>query len=135
MEFHIRFIGGLFILLAFCHVFIPSFFGWKKELGSLSLINRQMIYAHLFFVGLGLFLLGLLCLTSSHVILATSLGRRLSLGLGIFWAVRLYFQLFVYSPRLWRGKAFEKRVHLLFSVFWAYAATVFIWGFFGLQRY
>ena len=83
-------------------------------------MNRQMIRVHLFFIGLGLFLVGLLCLTSGDGLLNTSLGRRISLGLGIFWAVRLYVQFFVYSGKLWRGKAFETMVHILLSLLWTY---------------
>ena len=125
MLLQIKIIGGLFILLAFLHVFFPKYFNWKQELGPLSLINRQMMYVHVFFIAFGLFLLGLLCLTSSNDLVNTRLGKRLSLGLGIFWAIRLYAQFFVYSPKLWKGKAFETRVHILFSLFWAYVSTVF----------
>jgi hypothetical protein len=128
MEVQIKIIGGLFILLAFIHVFFPKYFGWKQELGSLSLVNRQMMYVHMFFIAFTVFLLGLLCLTSSHALLHTALGRRISLGLGLFWAVRWYVQFFVYSAKLWKGKAFETMVHIVFSLFWTYVSTIFILG-------
>ena len=131
MELQIRIIGGLFILLAILHVFFPKYFNWNNELTSLSLMNRQMIRVHLFFIGFGLFLLGLLCLTSSDELLNTSLGQRISLGLGIFWAVRLYVQFFVYSGKLWRGKAFETMVHILLSLFWTYVSVIFILAYFA----
>lgn len=126
MELQIRIIGVLFIGLAFIHVFFPSYFHWKRELDSLSLINRQMMYVHLFFIAFGILLLGLFCLTSADALLATTIGRRIALGLGIFWAARLYFQFFVYSPRLWKGKRFETIIHILFSLLWAYLSTIFI---------
>ena len=129
MELQIKIIGGLFILLAFLHVFFPKYFNWKQELRSLSLINRQMMYVHLFFIAFGIFLLGLLCLTSSDALLNSTFGKRISLGLGIFWAARLYVQFFVYSPKLWKGNAFETMVHMLFSLFWAYLSTIFILGY------
>jgi len=125
MEWQIKIIGCLFILLAFLHVFFPKYFNWRVELGSLSLINRQMMYVHLFFIAFGVFLLGLLCLTSSHTLSSTGLGRHLCLGLGIFWAVRLYVQFFVYSGALWKGKTFETIVHIFFSLLWAYVSTIF----------
>jgi hypothetical protein len=131
MELHIKIIGGLFILLAILHVFFPKYFNWENELSSLSLMNRQMIRVHLFFIGFGLFLVGLLCLTSSDGLLNTSFGRRVSLGLGIFWAVRLYVQFFVYSRNLWKGKTFETVVHILLSLFWTYISLVFILGYFA----
>lgn len=126
MELQIKIIGGLFILLALLHFFFPEYFNWKKELGSLSLINRQMMYVHMFFIAFGVFLLGLLCLTSSDALLNTTFGRRVSLGLAVFWTVRLYVQLFVYSTKLWKGKALETIIHILFSLFWAYVSTIFI---------
>jgi hypothetical protein len=129
MELQIKIIGGLFILLAFLHIFFPKYFNWKEELGSLSLINRQMMYVHMFFIAFGVFLLGFLCLISPEALLATAFGKRISLGLGIFWAARLYVQLFVYSPKLWKGRAVETMVHLLFCLFWAYVSTIFLLGF------
>ena len=129
MELQIKIIGGLFILLALLHVFFSKYFNWKTELGSLSLMNRQMMYVHMFFIAFGVFLLGLLCLTSSDTFLNTTLGKRISLGLGIFCIVRLYVQFFVYSTKLWKGKAFETMVHILFSLFWAYVSTIFMLGY------
>ena len=126
MLVQLKIIGGLFILLAFLHVFFPKYFAWKQELSPLSLINRQMMYVHLFFIALLVFLLGLLCLTSADALLNTQLGKRISLGLGLFWAIRLYVQFFVYSPKLWKGKRFETSMHILFSLFWAYVSTIFI---------
>ena len=79
MELHIKIIGGLFILLAVLHVFFPKYFNWKNELRSLSLMNRQMIRVHLFFIAFGLFLVGRLCLklwkgkafeTTVHILLS-----------------------------------------------------------------
>ena len=125
----LKIIGGLFILLAFLHIFFPRYFAWKQELSPLSLINRQMMYVHLFFIALLVFLLGLLCLTSADALLNTQLGKRISLGLGLFWAIRLYVQFFVYSPKLWKGKRFETSMHILFSLFWAYVSTIFILGY------
>ena len=131
MELQIRVIGGLFILLALLHFFFPKYFRWKKELDPLDLINREMIHVHLFFIAFGVFLLGLLCLTSSDALLLTTLGRRICLGIGILWAVRLYVQFFVYSPSLWKGKTFETAIHIVLALFWAYISMVFTVGYFG----
>jgi hypothetical protein len=129
MELQIRIIGGLLVLLAVLHVFFPRYFNWKQEFDPLALINRQMIYVHMFFIAFGVFLLGLLCLTSSDALLSTTIGRRISLGIGLFWAVRLYVQFFVYSPRLWRGRTFETIVHIVFALFWTYLTIIFTLGY------
>ena len=126
LEPQIKIIGVLFVLLALLHAFFPNYFRWQQELGLLSLINRQMIQVHLFFIALVIFLFGLLCLTSADALLNTVLGRRISLGLAIFWGARLYFQFFVYSKQLWKGKPFETTIHIFFAIFWTYVSMIFL---------
>jgi hypothetical protein len=126
MELHLKIIGTILILLGLLHYFFPGYFKWKQELGPLSIINRQMMYVHSFFIGFAILLVGLLCLTSSGELVNTALGKRICLGLGIFWAARLCVQLFVYSPKLWKGKSFETTIHILFSLLWTYLSVVFI---------
>jgi hypothetical protein len=126
MELHLKIAGVLLVLLALLHVIFPRYFKWKAELSNISAINRQMMYVHAFFIGLALLLMGLLCLTSSSDIASTSLGRKVSLGIGIFWLARLFIQFFGYSSLLWKGKTFETTVHVLFSVLWIYLTAVFL---------
>lgn len=96
------------------------YFNWKSEL-----INRQMMTVHTFFIALTVFLIGLLCVTSASELIETSLGKKISLGLAVFWTIRLFTQIFIYSPILWKGKTFETIVHILFTLFWAYMSLVF----------
>jgi len=126
MQIHIKTIGFLLTALALIHIIFPKYFNWNKELKSLSLINRQMMTVHTFFIAFTVFLMGLLCLTSSNELIGTNLGRKISLGLGIFWTVRLFIQFFGYSTDLWKGKKFETSMHILFSIFWIYLSLVFI---------
>ncbi len=98
MELHLRIAGVLLIVLGLAHAGFPRYFAWKKELFGLSLINRQMVYVHTFFIALTVFLMGVLCLTSSAEIAETPLGRKVSLGLAVFWIARLFVQFFGYSP-------------------------------------
>lgn len=130
MELHLKIIGTLLVILSFIHIVFPRYFNWSKELSGLSLINRQMIYVHTFFIALVLFLMGVLCITSSTEIVGTVLGHRIAFGLGIFWLIRLLIQFFGYSHKLWKGKVFETTIHIIFSAFWAYLTIVFftIWG-------
>lgn len=88
----------------------------------------------MYFIAFALFLIGLLCLTSPDELMSTALGKRVCLGLGIFWATRLYVQFFGYSRQLWKGKPFETIVHILFSLFWAYVSVVFLLVFAGHSR-
>ena len=125
MEIHLKIIGTLLIVLSLIHVIFPSYFNWKNELQHLSLINRQMMTVHTFFIALTVFLIGLLCVTSASELIETSLGKKISLGLAVFWTIRLFTQIFIYSPKLWKGKTFETIVHILFTIFWAYMSLVF----------
>ncbi len=125
MELHLKIIGSLLIILALVHVIFPKYFNWKSEFHLVSLINRQMMYVHTFFLALVVFLMGLLCLSSSKEILETPLGNRIALGFAIFWTIRLVIQFFGYSSELWKGKKFETIVHILFSILWTYVSGVF----------
>ncbi len=127
MEIHYKIIGILLMLLALIHIIFPKYFNWKDELKSLSLINREMMTIHTLFIAVVVFLMGLLCLTSATELIETDLGKRISLGLGIFWGLRLFTQFFGYSTELWKGKSFETRVHVLFSLFWTYLTIVFMY--------
>lgn len=128
MEIHYKIIGVLLIVLSLVHAIFPTYFNWDKELQSLSLINRQVMYVHTFFIALVVFLIGLLCLTSSPELINTPLGKQVSLGFGVFWSIRLVVQFFGYSSKLWRGKTLETIVHILFSILWAYLSMVFVWA-------
>jgi hypothetical protein len=126
MEIHFKIIGVLLIALSIVHTIFPTYFNWKNELPGLSLINRQMMYVHTFFIALLVFLVGLLCLTSSHDLIETGLGKKVTFGLGVFWIIRLFVQFFGYSPQLWRGKPLETAIHVLFSILWTYMSVVFM---------
>ena len=126
MYLQIQIIGILLVIVALLHIAFPKYFNWRQELSSLSLINRQMFYVHSFFIAFTVLLMGILCLTSTHELLNTGLGRRICLGLGIFWTLRLVIQFFVYSSELWKGKRFETVVHGLLSVLWTYIGAVFM---------
>jgi hypothetical protein len=114
--------------LALAHLTFPRYFKWNKELKSLSLINRQMMMVHTFFIALGVFLIGLLCLTSSDELVNTNLGKKISLGLGLFWSLRLFIQFFGYSKKLWKNRTFETTIHVMFSILWTYLSIVFLFS-------
>jgi hypothetical protein len=125
MESLLKISGGLQVGLALLHAFFPRHFKWSEELRSITLLTRQIHYVHTFFVALTILLVGLLCLTSPADLLHTSLGRKVSLGIGMFWACRLAIQFFGYSPSLWKGKSFETAIHVVFSTLWVFLTVTF----------
>jgi hypothetical protein len=126
MEPNLRIIGILLMLLSLVHVIFPRHFKWKTELQSLSIMNRQMMYVHSFFIAFVVLLMGILCFFCTDDLIHSKLGRNISLGLSVFWGMRLFFQLFIYSPKLWKGKAFETFTHIIFTLFWAYMTVLFL---------
>jgi hypothetical protein len=129
MHIHLKIIGFVLMALALVHVIFPRYFHWKEELKNISLMNRQMMKVHTFFIALTVFLMGLLCATYTDDIIGTHFGRIISLGFGIFWFFRLVIQFFGYSSELWKGKTFETIVHIIFALLWAYLSVVFLSNF------
>jgi hypothetical protein len=125
MEIQLKIIGVLLMILGIIHVFFPKYFNWKTELETLSLINKQMMQVHTFFVALMVFMIGLLCFSETNSIINTNLGKNIAFGLAVFWGIRLCFQFFVYSPKLWKGKTFETIMHVVFIAFWSYLTIIF----------
>jgi hypothetical protein len=125
MELQLKIIGILLIILAIIHIVFPKRFNWKEELSSLSLINRQMMYVHTFFIAITVLLMGLLCFTSSKELIETDLGKKICFGLALFWLIRLITQFLGYSSKLWKGKTFETVIHIIFSFLWVYLSCTF----------
>lgn len=81
MEIHLKIAGSLLMVLAVLHIFLPHYLKWKQELGALSLINRQIMYVHSFFIAMVVFLIGLLCVIAASELVSTSLGKKISQGI------------------------------------------------------
>jgi hypothetical protein len=126
MEIHLKIVGSLLIALSLMHILIPKYFKWEQELTSLSLITKQILYVHTFFIAFIVLLMGLLCLSYPHELVHDPFGKIISLGLSGFWLTRLIFQFFVYSSKVWRGKTFETAMHIVFALAWFYFTAVFL---------
>ena len=125
MDIHLSIIGISLVILGLLHIIFPWYFNWETELSRLSLVNRQVMQVHTFFIALIVLLMGILCLLAPRQLLETEFGHLISFGLAIFWTTRLVIQFFGFSPDLWKGKAFETTVHILFSGFWTYLSWAF----------
>lgn len=132
MELAVRISGILLIALALLHLAFPRYFRWKEDLMPLSLINRQMMYVHMFFVAFVVLLMGCLAAFTPSGFF-TPFGRVVSLVFFVFWFVRLLFQLFVYSPALWRGKRFETVIHVTFTILWSALSAIYLGVFLNVQ--
>lgn len=114
------------LMLAAAHAYFPKRFGWKEDLRQLSLVNRQIFLVHCLFVVLVLVMFGLLSLFCAESLTQPGLLARAVLsGLVFFWTARLFVQLFIYDPKLWKGNSFNTTMHVLFSLMWTYYGTVY----------
>ena len=129
MEINIKIVGSMLIALSLLHIVLPRYFKWEREMVSVSLITRQILYVHTFFIAFVVLLMGLLCLAYSRELVYDPFGKIISAGLCGFWLTRLIFQFLVYSPKVWRGKKFETAVHVLFSFTWTYFTAVFLFAY------
>ncbi|RYY81942.1 MAG: hypothetical protein EOO15_23725, partial [Chitinophagaceae bacterium] len=126
MLLHLKIIGIILLALALLHGIFPRYFRWREELAGLSLMNRQMMTIHTFFIAVTVAGMGLLCLLAGEELLTTPLGKKIDIGFAFFWALRFGIQFFGYSSQLWRGKRFETIVHVVFTFLWAYLVTIFV---------
>ena len=123
---HLRVAGTGLVVLALLHAAFPRRFNWKEELPRLSLLNRQMFLVHCFFIAAMLTFFGVLSFVLARDLATPSpLSKAVLLGFAVFWLLRLFVQLFVYDPRLWRGHALHTTLHVAFTVFWVYLVAVY----------
>lgn len=129
VEFHLRVVGTLLLLLAALNLTLPRRFHWREELARLSLLNRQIFIVHSLFIGLIVVMMGMLSLVFTRALLTpTPLSAVVLIGLAIFWTARLIVQWFVYDRALWRGNRMHTVVHYVFTAMWLYFAWTFGWA-------
>ena len=122
----LRIAGIGLILLALVHVPIGRRLGWKEQGALLSAENEAVFHVHTFFICLMLVMMGLPAFLVPEVFLEKSgMARWMSWSFCAFWAIRLYFQWFVYKRHLWCGKRMETGIHYIFTGLWLGLATVF----------
>ncbi len=122
----LRIVGVGMVGLALVHLPIGRVLGWDEDVRQLEPPNEAVFRSHLFFLCLGLVLLGIaLALGAPAFVERSALGRWIAAMLLAFWTARLYRQWFGFPQSLWRGKAFETRIHLLFTGVWTGVVTVF----------
>lgn len=122
----LRIAGAGLFLLAVLHIPIGKRLQWSEDVKRLTPVNAAIFHVHTFFICLVLVMMALPCLFEPSIFLSPSrAGSWISWSFSIFWAVRLYFQWFVYRADLWRGKPMETAVHWWFTFIWSALAALF----------
>jgi hypothetical protein len=126
LELNLKIVGVMLIVLGLSHGAYGKRFNWKTDLAKLSLLNRQIFIVHCFFISLTLVLMGGITLFYTRALLEpTTLSRAGLVAVVVFWLCRLFIQFFVYDAALWRGNRFNTRMHVGFSVVWAYVVLTY----------
>ncbi len=126
LRVHLHIAGALLLLLGLAHSVFDRYFGWKRELATLSLLTRRVFQVHCFFIALVLVMLGACSLFFTGALLEpTPLSRVLLAGLVVFWFCRLLAQWFVYDSAIWRGRPFYTVMHAAFSLLWIYLVATY----------
>lgn len=129
----LRIAGAGLLLLALLHIPIGKQLNWREDAQQLTPMNAAVFHVHTFFICVVLVMMGLPCLLDPGIFLDKSrAGAWLAWAVAGFWALRLYFQWFVYQPDLWRGKRLETAIHFWFTLVWAGLAALF--GLCGLRQ-
>lgn len=126
LALNLRIVGALLVVLGLSHVFFNRFFGWERELATVSLFTRKVFFVHTFFIGLGLVLIGAGSFFLANQLLQPSaLSRAILIGMVVFWLCRMLAQWFVYDAAIWRGDAFRTAMHVVFSALWIYVTATY----------
>ena len=102
----LRIAGAGLLLLAVLHIPIGKQLKWREDAKRLTPVNTSIFHVHTFFICMVLVMMGLPCLLEPGVFLEKSrAGAWLAWSACGFWALRLYFQWFVYPANLWPWQA------------------------------
>lgn len=123
---HLRIVGALLVVLGLSHVFFDRFFGWERELSTVSLLTRKVFYVHTFFIGLGLVMIGAgSFFLASALLQPSALSRAILAAMVVFWLCRMLAQWFAYDAAIWRGNPFRTTMHVVFSALWIYVTATY----------
>jgi hypothetical protein len=94
------FAGGVFNLgFTIFHLFFWKLFDWKKDLASLTPVNRSVMQILNLCLTFMIFLMAYVSLLLPNEMLTTSLGSILLIAFALFWFLRMLEQIFLFEVR------------------------------------
>ena len=118
----ILFAGGIYnIILIIFHLLFWKLFKWKKDLASLTFINRavmQVLNLSLTFVFL---IFAYISLFHAQELLSTNLGNTLLLLISIFWFLRAIEQIIFFG--------LKNLTSIMFFVFFLLGSIIYLYPF------
>lgn len=94
------FAGGIFNLgFTVFHLFFWKLFDWKKDLASLTPVNRSVMQILNLCLTFMIFMMSYVSLFLPQEMLTTRLGKSLLASFALFWFLRTLEQIFVFEVR------------------------------------
>jgi hypothetical protein len=94
------FAGGIFNLgFTIFHLFFWKLFDWKKDLASLTPINRSVMQILNLCLTFMILVMSYVSLFLPQEMLTTSLGKSLLVAFALFWFLRMLEQIFVFEVK------------------------------------
>ena len=94
------FAGGIYNLgFTIFHLFFWKLFDWKKDLASLTAVNRSVMQILNLCLTFMIFVMSYVSLFLPKEMLATRLGRNLLVAFSLFWFLRMLEQIFVFEVK------------------------------------
>src|SRR5437773_2671900 len=92
--------------------------GWKDDLARVSLLVREVLQIHAWFISITLLIFTALTFRFYGEIAAGNepVYRWLACSIGSFWAIRAVLQVTYYSSSHWRGIASRTAMHVILLV-------------------
>jgi hypothetical protein len=112
-------VGGIFHFgFAIFHLFFWHLLHWKKDLASLTVINRavmQILNLCLTFV---FFVVAYISIFFSNELITTSLGKVILISISIFWLFRLIEQIYFFN--------IKKRFSIILSILFLIGSVIYL---------
>lgn len=94
------FAGGIFNLgFTVFHLFFSKLFDWKRDLASLTPVNRSVMKILNLCLTFMIFMMAYVSLFLSREMLTTSLGSLLLVAFALFWFFRMLEQIFLFEVK------------------------------------
>jgi hypothetical protein len=119
------FAGGIFHLaIAIFHLFFWRIFHWKKDLASLTRINRAIVQILNLCLTFFFFVMAYISFVHASELMSTALGRTILATIALFWILRLILQVTYFGAR--------HRISILFIVIFLVGAALYLLPWMGI---
>ena len=116
------FAGGIFNLgFTVFHLFFWKLFDWKRDLASLTPVNRSVMQILNLCLTFMIFVMAYVSLLLPQEMLTTDLGSMLLIAFALFWFLRMLEQIFVFEVK-GRLSLIFTLIFLLGSIFYVVPA-------------